>query len=50
MNVKPTLHNLVVITLLAAIGGLIAAVAARTPVGNVPIIGPGLKLIAGINR
>ena len=49
-NVKPTLHNLVVITLLAAIGGLIAAMAARTALGNMPVLGTGLKLIAGLNR
>lgn len=50
MNVKPTLHNLIVITLLAAVGGLIAALAARTQLGNVPVLGPGLKMIGGLNR
>lgn len=50
MNVKPTLHNLIVITLLAAVGGLIAAMAARTQLGNVPALGTALKTIAGINR
>jgi len=44
-NIKPTLHNLVLITVMAALGFLLARVAANTQLGELPVIGQGLKFL-----
>lgn len=39
MNVKITLHNVIVVTLLAALGITIARLAGKTPIGQMPVVG-----------
>jgi len=44
VNIKPNLHNAVVITAIAVLGILALKLAARTQAANWPIVGQGLRL------
>lgn len=46
MNVGLSIHNLVVVGVLAAIFSLLVKLAANTPLGQLPVIGDGLQLLA----
>jgi hypothetical protein len=39
------LKTLVIVTIMATIGGLLATLAVRTFAGNIPILGDGLRLV-----
>lgn len=47
MNVSPNLHNFVMVGILAALFLLLARLATKTPLVNVPFVGHGLTLLAG---
>ena len=46
-NIKPNAHNLVVATLMVAIGFAIVAAAAKTPIANWPLIGSMIRFLKG---
>lgn len=46
MNIKPTVHNVVVITAVAVIGILLLRLAARTQLASVPVVGSVVKVAA----
>lgn len=50
MNIKPNAHNLIVATLLVAIGFAIIAAARRTRLSQWPIVGSMLNFITRANQ
>jgi len=46
-NVGINVHNVLVITLMAALGIVIFRLAAKTPLANIPVVGDGVRLVAG---
>lgn len=49
-NIKPNAHNLIVATLLVAIGFAIVAAALKTRLANLPIVGSLLRFVGMANR
>ncbi len=50
MNIKPNAHNLVVATLLVAIGFAIIAAARRTRIASWPVVGSLINFITRSNQ
>ncbi len=50
MNIKPNAHNLIVATLLVAIGFAMLAAARKTRIANWPIVGSLLNFVSMANR
>lgn len=49
-NIKPNAHNLIVATLLVAIGFAIIAAAGKTQLANLPLLGSFIRFVNGANR
>ncbi len=50
MYIKPNAHNLIVATLLVAVGFAIIAAASRTRLANWPVIGSLFRFVTSANR
>lgn len=43
MNIKPSLHNVIMIVAIAVLGILLIRLASKSPAGRVPVLGSVLK-------